>query len=91
MAVRVRPFTSLRLPLLLLIRPLYPPSFLSVAVRVRPFTSLETDARARRIVSYKDNKIIIVNPQAFDADPDAIANAAASVQCKEWAQVGTHP
>ena len=61
-----------------------------MAVRVRPFTSLEIDAGARRIVSHKDNKVIIVNPQAFDADPDAIANAAASVQCKEWAQVLIH-
>ena len=31
--------------------------------------------------------MVIVNPAAFDADPDAIALAAATVECKEWAQV----
>lgn len=58
-----------------------------VAVRVRPFTSLEIDQGARRVVSFNGNKLIIVNPTAFDADPDAIAVAAAAVQAKEWAQV----
>ena len=58
-----------------------------VAVRVRPFTKTETDTGSRRVVSYSGNRLIIVNPTAFDADPDAVATAAAAVQCKEWAQV----
>ena len=57
-----------------------------VAVRVRPFTSLEMDAGARRVVTRAGNQLIIVNPEAFDADPDAVATAAAAAQCKEWAQ-----
>jgi tRNA C32,U32 (ribose-2'-O)-methylase TrmJ len=59
----------------------------TVAVRVRPFTSQELDQGARRVVSFNGNKLIIVNPTAFDADPDAIAVAAAAAQAKEWAQV----
>lgn len=58
-----------------------------VAIRVRPFTVAEVQSGARRIISFNGNKLVIVNPNAFDADPDTIAAAAAAVHCKEWAQV----
>ena len=64
-----------------------PSRVVKVAVRVRPFSQFEIESNARRIVSYCGNKMVIVNPAAFDADPDAIALAAATVECKEWAQV----
>lgn len=64
-----------------------PSRVVKVAVRVRPFSPSEIESNARRIVSYCGNKMVIVNPAAFDADPDAIALAAATVECKEWAQV----
>ena len=38
-------------------------------------------------MSCNDDKIVVVNPGAFDADPDTIVAAAAAVHCKEWAQV----
>lgn len=57
-----------------------------VAVRVRPFNNGEIGANARRIISCNDDKLVIVNPNAFDADPDAIVAAAAAANCKEWAQ-----
>ena len=60
---------------------------LTVVARVRPFTPSEREALSPRVVSYNNNKLIIVNPTSFDADPDAIASAAAAVQAKEWAQV----
>lgn len=75
----VVPSTTIPLPL--------PSRVVKVAVRVRPFSQLEIEDKARRIVSYCGNKMVIVNPAAFDADPDAIALAAATVECKEWAQV----
>ena len=34
-----------------------------VTVRVRPFTTAEQNMSSRRVVSYHDNKIVIVNPQ----------------------------
>lgn len=64
-----------------------PSRVVKVAVRVRPFSQLELQSEARRIVSHCADKLVIVNPTAFDADPDTIALAAATVQCKEWAQV----
>lgn len=64
-----------------------PSRVVKVAVRVRPFSQLELESEARRIVSHCADKLVIVNPTAFDADPDTIALAAATVQCKEWAQV----
>lgn len=64
-----------------------PSRVVKVAVRVRPFSQLEIQSDARRVVSCNDDKLVIVNPTAFDADPDTIALAAATVQCKEWAQV----
>lgn len=60
---------------------------LKVSVRVRPFSTNEINSAARRIVSFNDDKLVIVNPSAFDADPDTIAAAAAVLHCKEWAQV----
>lgn len=64
-----------------------PSRVVKVAVRVRPFSQLELQGEARRIVSHCADKLVIVNPTAFDADPDTIALAAATVHCKEWAQV----
>ena len=59
-----------------------------VHIRIRPFIGTETSTtNNRRIVSFKDNKLVVVNPVAFDADPDAIAQAAYMVRMKEWAQV----
>jgi hypothetical protein len=67
--------------------PPQPSRVVKVAVRIRPFSQLELQSEARRIVSHCGDKLVIVNPTAFDADPDTIALAAATVQCKEWAQV----
>ena len=63
-----------------------------VAVRVRPFTVGETQAGPRRVVSVNGDKLILVNPTAFEADPDTIAAAAAAVslenmRCADWAKV----
>lgn len=66
--------------------PPLPSRVVKVAVRVRPFSQAELQGEARRIVSHCEDKLVIVNPTAFDADPDTIALAAATVQCKEWAQ-----
>lgn len=66
--------------------PPLPSRVVKVAVRVRPFSQAELQGEARRIVSHCGDKLVIVNPTAFDADPDTIALAAATVQCKEWAQ-----
>lgn len=63
-----------------------PSRVVKVAVRVRPFSQAELQGEARRIISHCGDKLVIVNPTAFDADPDTIALAAATVQCKEWAQ-----
>jgi hypothetical protein len=46
----------------------------------------------RRVVSVNGDKLILVNPNAFDADPDTIAAAAAAVslenmRCNDWAKV----
>ena len=60
---------------------------IKVVVRLRPFTNAEKKANARRIVSMNDeDKVVIVNPNALDTNPDAIAFAAAELQYKEWAQ-----
>lgn len=72
-------------PALLTPTPL-PSRVVKVAVRVRPFSQAELQGEARRIISHCGDKLVIVNPTAFDADPDTIALAAATVQCKEWAQ-----
>lgn len=64
----------------------------SVAVRVRPFTIGELQTSPRRVVSMNGDKLILVNPNAFEADPDTIAAAAAAVslenmRCNDWAKV----
>ena len=58
-----------------------------VAVRLRPFSKAEVKSNARRVLSFQENKVIVVNPNAYDADPDAIAEAAAIANFREWAQV----
>eukprot|EP01041_Mallomonas_annulata_P007890 gene7890-16153_t len=63
-----------------------------VAVRVRPFTIGEIQSGSRRVVSVNGEKLILVNPHAFEADPDTIAAAAAAVslenmRCGDWAKV----
>lgn len=69
-----------------------PEHSVSVAVRIRPFTIGEIQTGPRRIVSVNGDKLILVNPNAFDADPDTIAAAAAAVslenmRCNDWAKV----
>jgi hypothetical protein len=64
-----------------------PSRVVKVAIRVRPFSQTELQSDARRVVSHNQDRLVLVNPTAFDADPDTIALAAATVQCKEWAQV----
>lgn len=61
-------------------------SSIRVAIRVRPFSRSELKNKDRRIVSCRNDKITIVNPNAYDADPDAIAEAAAMANVREWAQ-----
>eukprot|EP01034_Spumella_vulgaris_P021826 gene21826-27896_t len=58
-----------------------------VAVRVRPFTTTELAEGARRTISRNGEKLIIVNPKAFDAEPDTIAAAAVAMDNKQWAQI----
>ena len=84
-AASVNGTTRSEKPLILTPPPL-PSRVVKVAVRVRPFSQAELQGEARRIVSHCGDKLVIVNPTAFDADPDTIALAAATVQCKEWAQ-----
>ena len=64
----------------------------TVAVRIRPFMVGEIQQGPRRVVSVNGDKLILVNPNAFDADPDTIAAAAAAVslenmRCNDWAKV----
>lgn len=59
---------------------------IQVAVRVRPFTILERSINARRIVSTNGDKLVLVNPSAFDADPDTIAAAALATDSNDWAK-----
>lgn len=59
---------------------------IKVAVRVRPFSIAEKQQGGRRIVSSLENRVVIVNPSSFDADPDAIVAATAAVQGAEWAR-----
>ena len=58
----------------------------SVVVRVRPFTG-EENVNPRRIVSApSSDRILIVNPNSFHADPDTIATAAVLTNCSDWAK-----
>jgi hypothetical protein len=63
-----------------------------VACRVRPFSVGEMQLNARRVVSMNGDRLILVNPNSFQADPDAIAAAAAAaslekMSCSDWAKV----
>lgn len=51
-----------------------------VAIRVRPFSQIELQNEARRVVSHDGDKLVIVNPTAFDTDPDTIALAAGTLR-----------
>jgi hypothetical protein len=53
-----------------------PSKVVKVAIRVRPFSQIEVQNEARRVVSHDGDKVVIVNPTAFDSDPDTIALAA---------------
>ena len=58
-----------------------------VYVRVRPQSAKEQESNSKRIVSVRENKIVVVNPNAFDADPDVIASAATFLSLNEYAKV----
>jgi hypothetical protein len=57
----------------------------SVCVRVRPFVGTELSTASKRIISLKDKKLIITNPNSFDADPDVIAEIAQATHVQGWA------
>ena len=62
----------------------------TVAVRIRPFMIGEIQHGPRRVVSVNGDKLILVNPNAFDADTIAAAAAAVSLEnmrCNDWAKV----
>ncbi|KAJ1430412.1 P-loop containing nucleoside triphosphate hydrolase protein, partial [Ochromonadaceae sp. CCMP2298] len=56
-----------------------------VAVRVRPFSSQERQALQRRALSVVGEQLVLVSPQAFDADPDAVALVALQMRSQQWA------
>jgi hypothetical protein len=56
-----------------------------VAVRVRPFNQYEKNQKARRTISKAGLDLVIVNPKAFDAEPDTIATAAIAIDHNPWA------
>jgi hypothetical protein len=56
-----------------------------VAVRVRPFNSQEKNQKARRTISKAGNDLVLVNPKAFDAEPDMVATAAIAIDHNPWA------
>lgn len=59
----------------------------NVAVRVRPFTKGESSAKNKRIASARDNHIVIVNPNVFNANPDHVAQAAVVANIPDWAKL----
>lgn len=59
---------------------------IKIVIRVRPFTDFEYDHKAKRTISKSGPDLIIVNPNAFDVEPDMIAKAAMTVNDKQWAQ-----
>eukprot|EP01037_Dinobryon_pediforme_P019551 gene19551-19987_t len=65
----------------------HPERPVKVAVRVRPFLADESDIGDRRTLSKLGDNLVIVNPSAFEADPDAIAAAALALDNKNWAHV----
>lgn len=58
----------------------------TVAVRVRPLTPAESKKGQRRTLSKDGNKLVVVDPQSFDVDPDAVAVASSAVDNNQWAQ-----
>lgn len=58
----------------------------TVAVRVRPLTPAESKKGQRRTLSKDGNKLVVVDPQSFDVDPDAVAAASSAVDNNQWAQ-----
>ena len=56
-----------------------------VAVRVRPFSQHEKSQKARRTISKAGEDLVIVNPKAFDAEPDTVATAAIAIDHNPWA------
>lgn len=56
-----------------------------VAVRVRPFSDYELDHNSRRTISKYGQDFIVVNPNAFDVEPDIVAKAALAINDKQWA------
>eukprot|EP00981_Chlorochromonas_danica_P010562 scaffold3290_cov165-Ochromonas_danica.AAC.5 len=61
---------------------------IKLAIRVRPFSEFEKGQKARRTIAKgnDESELVIVNPKAFDADPDSVANAAKALDNKQWAQ-----
>ena len=58
----------------------------TVAVRVRPLTPAESKKGQRRTLSKDGNKLVVVDPQSFEVDPDAVAAASSAVDNNQWAQ-----
>lgn len=56
-----------------------------VAVRVRPFNQSEKSQKARRTISTAGEDLVIVNPKAFDAEPDTVLAAAVALDHNPWA------
>lgn len=59
----------------------------NVAVRVRPFSKGEIVAKNKRIVSARDNHVVVVNPNMFNANPDHVAAAAVVANIPDWAKL----
>ena len=60
-------------------------SVIKISARIRPLISREVDVDARHIVSTAGDKIVLVNPSAFEVDPDVIAAAASvSGRANQW-------
>jgi hypothetical protein len=67
-------------------------ALVKVVTRVRPFSVGEVNSGCRRVVSMNGDKVILVNPSSFDADPDTISAVAAAaslekMRCNDWAKV----
>lgn len=67
-------------------------ALVKVITRVRPFSVGEVNSGCRRVVSVNGDKVILVNPNAFDAEPDTISAVAAAaslekMRCNDWAKV----
>ena len=58
----------------------------TVVVRVRPFTGEEKSLPRRILSAPAADRVLIVNPRSFHADPDTIAAAAMLANNPEWAK-----